>query len=106
MVSIRRGYEPRPSQTRQGQRVDNPFLDTTATGEIQSLVHYESQDKWHGQELQNADFRSRLDANHRNWKDVAALKLPDALHKLTSHGVQIKIQWAALVGLAVMVWKR
>ena len=54
LMRRRSGYDVPPSQTRAGQRVDNPFIDTTATGEVQALVHFATQDEWAKQEKRNA----------------------------------------------------
>jgi hypothetical protein len=39
------GYRPRPSQTRAGQRVDNPSSSTSDTGRLRQIVQEEIQDQ-------------------------------------------------------------
>jgi hypothetical protein len=39
------GYRPRPSQTRAGQRVDNPGYTTSDTGRLRAIVQEETQDQ-------------------------------------------------------------
>jgi hypothetical protein len=104
-MRIRRGYEPKPSQTRYGQRVDNPVIDTSATGEVQSLVEQFTQDAWHDQNLRNADFDRRLNGNHRNWSELKELDLPGALQKLAAMRRDLYYHWIAIAGLAFAVFE-
>jgi hypothetical protein len=94
----------RPSATRYGQRVDNPNIDTSATGEVRSLVKAITQDDRHDQSMQNADFDRRLKGNHHNWLEVDKLKLGDLKTKVATHGRDLFYHWIAIVALGGMVF--
>lgn len=98
------GRSIRPSQTRYGQRVDNPDIDTSATGQVKTIVERVTQDDWHQQGLLNADFDTRLKANHRNWVEIDKFKLGDLATKLATHGRDLFYHWIAIVALGGMVF--
>jgi len=98
------GRSIRPSATRRGQHVDNPVIDTSATGQVRTLVDRATQDDWHEQGLLNADFDTRLKANHRNWVEMDKLKLGDMCTKVATHGRDLFYHWLAIVALGGLVF--
>ena len=64
-----RGYKPRPSQTRYGQRVDNPEPELSDTAEIRVMVREATQDIGHEQQLFNAEVGKILEVNKERWQN-------------------------------------
>lgn len=60
-------YDPRPSQTRYGQRVDNPPIENSDTAKLRVLVMEETQDEWHKQRELNNQIISKLTVLHE-WR--------------------------------------
>lgn len=61
-------YKPRSSQTRHGQRVDNPEPPLTDTAELRVLVREATQDIGEEQERINRKVLSALDVNLDRWR--------------------------------------
>lgn len=58
----------RPSQTRRGQRIDNPPLEYTDTARLRVLLEEETQDSWHEQEEFNRNVEKILAVHQERWK--------------------------------------
>lgn len=67
-------YDPRPSQTRRGQRVDNPPVRDTDTAELKALVEEQTQDDRFQQNRINAMVHTKLAVNDRRWVEYDEAK--------------------------------
>lgn len=66
-MKYRPGYAPRPSQTRYGQRVDNPPLENSDTARLRVLLQDETQDDWKLQRQINKELELKLRTVH-DWR--------------------------------------
>ena len=63
-----RGYTPRPSQTRHGQRVDNPPVELNDTGRLRVLIAEIAADSDHDQARAIAEIEKILEVNKERWQ--------------------------------------
>lgn len=61
-------YRPKPSQTRYGQRVDNPPVELNDTGRLRVLIAEIAQDSDHDQARAIAEIEKILEVNKERWQ--------------------------------------
>lgn len=89
-------YKPKPSQTRHGQRVDNPEPELTDTAELRVLIRQATQDVNHDYGEAVSEVQRILEVHKDRWREYFAWK-----EKVAYDG-QVKNVWRAIGFLVVL----
>lgn len=89
-------YNPRPSQTRRGQAIEELHASTN-TQRLRQLLLSETQDDWQTQREVNGEVEGKLTRIHERWQILDALKLPELA---ASVKITLRFHWIAIGVLA------
>jgi len=92
------GYRTRPSQTRSGQRVDNPPLANSDTAELKIMVADAVNDGMHDQAGFNREVTSKLETLH-HWRTY---EMQDKEQNPKAQRREINYVWGAMAFLVTL----